>query len=322
MDVKEKAKEIRRLWSGYWQARAIITANNLEVFEHLKEKRTAAQVARKTKTDARATGILLDALTGMGFLKKTKDLYVNTKDANVFFIRGQEFYQGDIVRHADSLWKSWSQLDEVVRSGKPAKKERSSAGFESFILGMHNLARLKAGPVIKAVGLKGVKSALDLGGGPGTYALEMERQGVADVALFDMPDTIKIAGKHLRKLGAKGIRFIKGDFHRDDIGGGYDLVLMSNILHSNSPEDCRMLLKKAAASLNAGGRAVIHEFYLGEDHATPLSSALFSINMLVNTPGGRCYSFSEYKSFMRAAGIGNVTQKILGDSIIVEGRAK
>ena len=43
---------------------------------------------------------------------------------------------------------------------------------------MHDLALLKVEKVLKAIGLKGVETALDLGGGPGTYSIEMAKKGV------------------------------------------------------------------------------------------------------------------------------------------------
>jgi len=62
MKTLEKAKELRRLWIGYWQSRILLTANNLGAFEHLKSAKTAAQISKILKTDRRATEILLDAL--------------------------------------------------------------------------------------------------------------------------------------------------------------------------------------------------------------------------------------------------------------------
>ncbi len=317
-DIREKAAELGRIWRAFWTARPLITANNLEIFEHLKTPKTARQAASRIKADERATAILLDAVAALGMLSKKGDRYVNSKTAETFLVRSSPHYQGDIIRHADNLWKSWSLLDEVVRTGKPAPRQKID--LEPFIMGMHNLAMLKAGPALEAAGLKGVKSALDLGGGPGTYTIEMKKRGVAEVTLFDRPDALKIARKNLKKHGVTGVKFLPGDFLLDGIGQGYDFALLSNILHSNSPDGCIALLKKVRASLNKKGRAVIHEFYLEESKAAPLSSALFSVNMLVGTPGGRCYTFSEYRSFLRQAGFGNVRKAVLGDTIIVEGR--
>ncbi len=323
MDPMKKAAELRKFWHGFWPSRMLITANNLGVFEATKQKRDSSEIARKLKTDPRGTEILLDALAGLGLLKKSRgpyaNTYVNTRDTSVFLCRGSAYYQGDILRHAENIWQSWSNLDRVVKTGQKAPSRQMDFDFEAFILGMHNIAVLKAGPVLKAVGLKGVKSALDLGGGPGTYAMEMMRGGVNNVTLFDAPQTVKIASRFIKKSGVGGVKFLKGDFLKDDIGRGYDMVFMSNILHSHSAEDCVLLAKKVKASLNPGGRAVIHGFNLEENRTTPVSSALFSINMLVNN-AGRCYTYSEYKSFLKNAGLNRIKKTVLVDSIIVQGR--
>ncbi|MDA8387417.1 MAG: methyltransferase [Nitrospiraceae bacterium] len=320
MDKKmpAKAAELGRIWRAFWTARPLITANNLDVFRHLKTPKTARQVASRIKTDARATAILLDAVAALGLLKKTGDRYSNGEVANAFLVPSSAYYQGDIIRHADNLWRSWSRLDDVVRTGNPAPREKTDIG--PFIMGMHNLAVFKATPVMDAAGLDGVKSALDLGGGPGTYTIEMRKRGVADVTIFDRPDAVKIARKNLRKHGVSGVKFLTGDFLTDDIGNGYDLALLSHIMHSNSGEGCLSLLKKVRASLNSKGRAIIHDFQLEENRTAPLSSALFSVNMLVGTPAGRCYTYSEYRSFLRQAGFGGIRKTLLGDTIIVEGR--
>jgi hypothetical protein len=318
--IIDQAKEIRKIWSAYWMSRPLITGADLEVFEHLKTKKSAAYVAKKIKAAPRATEILLDALSAMGFLKKWGGNYKNTKEASLFLVKGSPYYQGDIIRHADNLWKSWGSLDEVVRTGKPAPRDKNTQfNLEAFILGMHNLALFKARSVISAIGMKGVSRAADIGGGPGTYAMEMRKQGVEKVTLFDRPETVEIAKRHIKRLGVKGIDFRSGDFLKDSLGNGYDLVFMSNIHHSNDIEGNNVLTGKACESLNMGGRAVIHEFYLKDNRAEPLPSALFSINMLVNTPGGRCYTEKELMGFLKHAGLKKIKSKILGDTILLWG---
>ena len=319
--ISLKAAEIGRMWRAFWMAKPLITANNLGVFGHLKTPKTAGQVAARIKADPRATEILLDAIAALGLIEKKGGRYVNGETANALLVPSSAYYQGDIIRHADDLWRSWSSLDDVVRTGEPVPRERRDMG--AFIRGMHNLAMFKAGPVLEAAGLEGVESALDLGGGPGTYAMEMKKRGVHQVTVFDRPETLVITRKNLRRHGQKisGVKFIAGDFLTDDIGAGYDFVLMSQIMHSNSAEGCVSLLRKVRASLNGKGRAVIHEFRLEENRTAPLYSALFSINMLVGTVGGRCYTFSEYRSFLKQAGFRRVRKVLLDDTIIVEGRA-
>lgn len=313
--IMNEAKELMKIWGGFRASRVLLTANNYRVFDHLTKAKSAKAVSQKLKTDLRATEILLDALTGIGLLKKYKNIYSNTTLASKFLVSGKPYYQGDILRHADALWQNWSGLDEVMKTGKPYRKAHD---HKSFILGMHNLALLKAKDIIKQIGLKGVKTALDLGGGPGTYSIEMARHGVK-VTLFDRPETIEIAMDVTGKAGMKNMDFITGDFLYDDIGKGYDLIFASQILHSCSEKESMHLLKKCRKALNKNGRLVIQEFYLSKDRTLPVNSALFSINMLVNTPGGRGYSSHEVKAWLSKTGFRKIKEKIMGDTALLQG---
>lgn len=315
MDILNQSKELRKLWGGFWSARVLLTANNYGVFDYLKSPKTAREIARSLKTDNRATEILLDALTGLGLLKKYNNKYKNSDISNRFLIKDSPYYHGDIIRHADALWKNWSGLDEIIKTGKP---NHSAHDNEAFIRGMHNLASLKAKDVIKLIDLKGVRKALDLGGGPGTYAIEMSKKGIS-TTLFDLPETIKVAKEIVKESKAKNIDFIEGNFVSDDIGRGYDLVFISQVIHAYSEKDCVSLIKKSKKALNQNGRIVIQEFYVDENRTMPSQSALFSVNMLVNTNGGRCYAPSEIKRWLSRAGFKGIKEEILDDSALISG---
>ncbi len=308
--------DFSRLWGGFQASRVVLTANNLAVFEHLQTLMAANDVARILGLDSRATEILLDALTALGLLKKTGNKYRDTEMAKRFLVKDSPFYQGDMLRHADFLWKSWSGLDEVVRSGLPNRI--AGRDHESFIRAMHNNAVLRAQDLISSIDLRRVRKALDLGGGPGTYSMEIARRGVS-VTLFDLPNTVAIAEKFISESGEKNILFIRGDFHSDSIGAGYDLVLISQIFHSLSVDDNRMLLAKARKAMNPRGMVAIHEFFLDKSRAFPPSGALFSVNMLVNTSSGRCYTPQEMRSWLIQAGFRGIRTKILNDTIVLTG---
>ncbi len=313
--VPERVKELRKIWGGFRQARVLITANNYRVFDHLLHPRSARAVSENLNTDLRGTEILLDALVAIGLLVKQKNRYRNTAAASQFLVSGKPYYQGDIIRHADALWKNWSGLDEVLKTGKPCHRVRDR---QAFILGMHNIASLKAKDVVDMIGLKGVRTALDLGGGPGTYSIEMARRGIK-VTLFDLPETIEIARKVIGKGKGDGIVFMGGDFMADDIGKGYDLIFVSQILHSYSEKDNLRLLKKCKKALSRDGRIGIQEFYIDRARTHPVQGALFSVNMLVNTEGGRCYSTEEIGSWILKTGLKKIRKGLIDDSVIVVG---
>jgi ubiquinone/menaquinone biosynthesis C-methylase UbiE len=312
----ERVKELRKIWGGFRQSRVLITANNYRVFDRLLHPQSARHISENLNTDLRATEILLDALVAIGLLTKQKNRYRNTPDASQFLVSGRPHYQGDIIRHADALWKNWSGLDEVLRTGKPCDRMLDR---EAFIRGMHNIASLKAKDVMDKIGLKGVRTALDLGGGPGTYSIEMARRGIR-VTLFDLPETIEIAKKVIGKERADGISLMGGDFMTDEIGKCYDLVFMSQILHSYSEKDNLRLLKKCRKTLNKGGKVGIQEFYLDRSRTHPLQGALFSVNMLVNTEGGRCYPTEEIRSWILKTGLKKIKKAFIDDSVVIVGQ--
>ncbi len=313
MSVLEEVGELRKLWGGFWASRVLLTANNYRIFDCLINPQSANAIAKKLKTNLRATEILLDAITGIGLLKKNRGKYSNAPISAKFLVSGSAYYHGDILRHADSLWQNWSELDEIIKTGKPIRKAHD---HEAFIMGMHNIASLKAKSVIKAIGAGGVKTALDLGGGPGTYSIEMAKKGV-DVTLFDRPETVKIAKRVIsnpslflpldkgRIGGVNNINFIEGDFLHDNIGRGYDLIFASQILHALSEKDKR-------------GRIVIQEFSLLKDRAHPPQGALFSVNMLVNTDGGRSYSTDEMKSWLSKTGFRKIEEKLMAEVVLIQ----
>jgi hypothetical protein len=154
----QQFQALRQLSGGFRASRVILTANNYAIFERLKTPKTAAVLARKLKTDPRATEILLDAVTALGLLRKTGSTYRNTALAMAFLIKTSPWYQGDMLRHSDHLWKNWSCLDEIVKTGRPHRAEGRDYGV--FIKAMHNNAVLRARAVIGSVDLIGVTTAL------------------------------------------------------------------------------------------------------------------------------------------------------------------
>ncbi len=316
-NLLRQLQSFRRLSGGFRASRVILTANNFSIFEHLKTPRTSDALAKAIKTDPRATRILLDAVTALGLLRKTGEKYRNTPAAETFLVKDSTWYQGDMLRHSEALWKSWSGLDEVVRTGKPNRS--GGRDYDSFIRAMQNNAVLLAPDVISAIDLKGVTRALDLGGGPGAYSVELARRKIS-VTMFDLPETVEIAKKLVTGQKIKNVFFVRGDFHTDDIGSGFDLVFISQILHSLSEDECLTLLKKAYSALNPKGRIAIHEFSLDDTRTAPVPGALFAVNMLVNTPAGRSYTPREMKGWLTKAGFKGLNVKSLGDTVVVTGR--
>ena len=321
--------ELANTWRGFQASRVMLTAVELGVFDKLKKPKTIKEAARSLKTSLRGTEVLLKVLVALKVLRKSGGKYSNSQVANKYLVKGAPEYHGDIILHYSSMWNSWSNLTEVVKTGKPSPRSRDPKSFESFIMGMHNLSIKRAPELIKAIGMGGVTHALDLGGGPGTNAMEMAKQihKMGKVTLFDYPETLKIAQKVARRDGASSagrstkrmISYKGGDFTEDPIGNSYDLILVSQIYHAYSEEASLEITKKCHDALVPGGRIAVQEFVVSKDRTSPPGGALFSVNMLVGTTGGNTYHTSHIASWLREAGFVRVKVTPLRETVLVMG---
>ena len=162
--------------------------------------------------------------------------------------------------------------------------------------------------VVPLIDLSGRRHLLDLGGGPGTYAIHFcSENPELKATVFDLPTTRPFAEETIRKFGLYDrIDFQAGNYLEDDLGGGYDVAWLSHILHGEGLDDCRQIIQKALETLNPGGMILIHEFILDNTLDAPLFPALFSLNMLLGTPSGRAYSEAQLTDMLSEAGVKNI----------------
>ena len=125
--------------------------------------------------------------------------------------------------------------------------------------------------------------------------------------IFDLPNVVPVTRKYIDKANlGQSVVTVAGDYLSDDLGSGFDLVLMSAIIHINNPEENRILIKKGADALSPGGQLVIMDHLMSEDRTEPLQGAVFAINMLVGTKHGDTYTRDEIGGWMKAAGLGGI----------------
>ena len=75
--------------------------------------------------------------------------------------------------------------------------------------------------------------------------------------------------------------------------------------------------------MQPGGLILIHEFILENTKDRPEFAALFSLNMLINNPGGRSYSEEELAEMLANAGVKDIARHPFrgpNDSSIIFGK--
>ena len=305
--------DLLQLSGGYWNTCALHAGVKLNVFTFLHDRiADAEELAATLSTDRRALLMLLNALTAMGLLQKEAETYTDTHFSAEYLSRTSPKYLGHIIMHHHHLMDGWARLDEAVSSGTAVKGRVSHADDahvrESFLMGMFNLAMQLAPKIVPEIDLSGKRRLLDLGGGPGTYAIHFCLHNPQLTAVvYDLPSTRPFAEQTIQRFGlGDRISFNDGDYIARGIEGSFDVAWLSHVLHGQNSQECAIILGKAVAALEPGGMIMVQEFILDDSKDGPLFPALFSLNMLVCTEGGQSYSQGELHDMLTAAGAHSV----------------
>jgi len=294
---------------GFWQTATLHAAIRLELFSAIGDKMPAApEIADRLNADTRSQTMLLNALVAMGLLEKENECYRNTEVSATLLCKNAPGYIGHMISHHCHLVDSWHHLDQAVLTGQPVRDPAEISDDdrrESFLMGMFNTAMGNAPKLTAQLKLTGKKHLLDLGGGPGTYAIHFcKNNPELKACIFDRPTTRPFAEKIIKQFDmASRVSFQDGDFLEDDIDGRYDAAWLSHILHGEGPQNCRNIIRKTVAALEPGGVILIHDFILNRTMDGPLFPALFSLNMLLGTENGQAYSEKQLIDMLRDSGV-------------------
>jgi len=314
---------------NYWISCALHAGVKLEIFSLIGNRSLSRQeIAQKVEGNTRSVTMLLNALTAMNLLIKKDGIYSNTSFSASFLTKESPQYLGYMIMHHHHLVPSWSQLDQGVLTGKPV---RARASFdnpevrESFLMGMFNMAMNLAPQLTAGIDLAGRRNLLDLGGGPGTYAIHfcLNNPGLK-ATVYDLKTTQPFAEKTIARFGlTERIDFQAGNYNEGSVKGTFDVAWLSQILHGEGPEEAQEIVRMAASVLEPGGLIMIHEFLLNNEMDGPLFPALFSLNMLLGTGEGQSYSEQQIMDMLAKAGVKDIRRLPMqtpNDSGVIQGR--
>jgi SAM-dependent methyltransferase len=300
--------EFRDAVSAYRLPRVLLAALELDLFTAVGTRSwTIPDLAKELKVSERGLSILCRNLAAAGVLQKKGVSYRNSRLGATALNAGHRSYRGGYLNLIKRHWADWVRLLESVRSGLPIDHDTPDSPDyrRQFTWAMHHRT-LEIAPAIAAqVPLARSKTLLDLGGGPGTYAMAflanypMLRATVCDrEAALEVAKEIASTHKARRRLS-----YLPLDFSNEPIPGLYDVIWYSNVLHIYSPEENRAIFRRAWAALRPGGRFIIQDAFLHDRQGLyPAEASLFAVSMLLFTEGGNTYSASETAKWLKEAG--------------------
>jgi ubiquinone/menaquinone biosynthesis C-methylase UbiE len=298
---------------GYAPTLIIEAAVHHHVFDLLHESpKTIPQLAKKSGASERGLRAILNALVGFQLLTRQGERFALTPESAAFLVSTSPGFLGALYKHMSSqILPKWLQLEDVVRTGKPAMAVNQHDGgakfFAQFVEALFPMSYMAAktlGEHLKIAKIKSPTSVLDLAAGSGVWGIALAEQSPrVSISAVDWPEVLKVTKKVAKRRGvADRLKTVAGDLHKANFGSGHQIATLGHILHSEGREHSRRLLAKVFKALTSGGTIAIAEFVPNDERTGPPAPLIFAVNMLVNTNAGDTFTFAEISQWLREAG--------------------
>ncbi len=314
---------------AYQKAAALHAAIQLDLFTAIAEGATTVPaLAKRCESSERGMRTLCDFLAVERFLAKREEEYALADHAAMFLDRRSAAYLGSISTflHSPYIRRAFEDVASAVRKGGTVLDEKGMLAVENpawveFARAMAPLAAAQAKSIVHLFESLDLAPGriLDIAAGHGRYGIALaNRWSQAQVVFQDWPNVLAVAEKNARDAGLAGrYRTLAGDAFEMDLGGPYDIILLTNFLHHFDPPMCVNFLKKVHAALTEAGCVVTVESVVNADRVSPPSPAKFSLVMLVSTPQGDAYTQAEIEQMFAGAGFARTDLHELENSLQV-----
>jgi demethylspheroidene O-methyltransferase len=148
---------------------------------------------------------------------------------------------------------------------------------------------------------------LDVGGGQGTFVGRLAHHAPQlMLQLFDLPPVASLAEENFRKSGlSQRATAIGGDFLRDALPKGADIVTLVRVAHDHPDESVRTVLRAICQALPSGGTLLLAEPMAQTSNQTPLGDAYFHFYLLA-MGAGRLRTAGELGEMVLEAGFAEI----------------
>jgi SAM-dependent methyltransferase len=300
--------------TGVLDAPALYAFVDLGLPDHLDGPRPATELAALVDADADALDRLLAYLASRGCVRRDRRGRYRANDITKLLTRDSEW--AGWVRFVGGPWTmaAYSRLAGSVRTGADPVVAAHGVDFFEYLsqhpdaaAAFHDAmtagARLQALMIGGALPLAGATAILDVGGGTGSVVAHVlaANSGLRG-AVLDLAEAQAGAEATFAEAGvSERASFIAGDFFAS-VPSGYDVHVLTAIVHDWSDKDATRILRNCAAALAPGGRICVVETKLQPGRALSFVQATDML-MLAYTAGGRERTGEQLATLWKGAGL-------------------
>jgi hypothetical protein len=297
---------------GVLKARVIMAGVRLGVFEALAAtSHTHESLAATLKVDASCLELLLRTLVFAGYLQLDAQRYTLSSLAKKTMIAGSPRELTGFALWHYTQWEFIEHLETLIQTGQGVDFHGTMtdpAAWGHYQQAMLEVARFDAPVLAKHVPVrKGATRLLDLAGSHGLMGATIARkhQGLRSTVI-DLPPALD----HARRLAAREghadiVDHRPGNLLTDQLGTGWDVVLLSNILHHFVAADVQRIVQRAFDALGPDGTVAIWELERPAPGKRPSEGDGVALFFRL-TSSAAAYSGEEYAAWLQHAGFSHV----------------
>lgn len=324
---EEQVLEIVR---GFWQSRALATAAELEIADHLADGPLAIEVlAEQTQTHAPSLFRLMRALESAGVFKQVSPrVFANTAASECLQknVPGSLWaFVRTILSKGFGQYDSWGDVITSLRAGEPAFDQLYGCGPWEFFHGnpeiwtVFNQAMRAASALISPIvassyNWRKFPVIADIGGGIGSQLVAiLEAHPSSRGILFDQPGVLAEALPHDR------IERVPGNFF-ESVPSGADAYTMRWIMHDWLDPQATIILGNIRKVIAPESRVVLIEEIIPDTPELTWGKWI-DLHMMTVT-GGRERTISEYADLFAKSGfeLEKVVSMAVGGCSLIIGR--
>ncbi len=301
-------KPLVHAFFGMMAARTLMAGERLGVYAALADgSATVEELAARLKLSQEGTRALLEALESCEAVERERGRYRMADRARRWLDPRSPQYVGDFLGFNYAQWDWWSHLEDAVRMGESMDIHRFAPDdprWHSYIHAMHQLARLSAPEVVRAIPLpRGARQVLDLGGAHGWFAAELcRRHRGLKATVLDLEGSVRVGRDIIARAGmSQVVTHREGDLLTSELGGPYDGVLLFQVVHHLSPAQNVALLRRVRTALTHKGTLAVLEYLREDEEKPPSAASLIGLHYFL-TSKAAAYTPAEMEGFLDDAG--------------------
>ena len=320
--AQRRARDVFDLCAGFVYSQILFACVKLDLFEKLRTgPQSLQQLAATLALPVEAARRLLDAAVALKLVDKLAgDRYglgphgavIAGNPGIIKMVEHHAMLYADLADPVALLRgerKSTALIDYWAYAKAEQPRDASDERISQYTSLMSASQTLIAEEIIAAYPMGGHRRVLDIGGGDGTFLRAVgARFPNLQLTLFDLP---AVAARAQLQFEAQGqsdrTSTIGGDFFRDSLPRGHDLVSLVRIIHDHDDEPVRVLFSNVREALSEGGRLIIAEPMSEPGPAQAVGDAYFGFYLMA-MGSGRPRSPATIMSMLRSEGYVNVRQ--------------